>query len=1623
MSIGLSTSTSERIDEVIDLAEHRLGDQDREQVVAFLRLFYEGVPERDLQARRVENLYGAAMTAWHGLQQRQVGSPSVEVYTPDPEQHGWQSTHSVVEILTDDMPFLVDSVTMELSRQDLGIHLAIYPMVDVRRDDDGQLQAVFPRDSDEADTVTEALVHVEIDRQTEPSMLASIRESLLQVLSDVRAVVDDWQAMREQLHDTLTRLDDHPPPVDDDECAEAKAFLAWLDDDHFTFVGFRVYDLERRDEGDVIVARTETGLGILRDAPRSEKHLAEQPEEVGVLARERKLLNLTKANSASTVHRPSYLDYVGVKRFDDDGEVVGETRFLGLYTSRVYSARPEEIPVVRRKVEAVLDRASFPRDTHDAKDLTAILEAYPRDELFEVSADELFELSMGVLGLQERRRVRLFLRRDRYGRYFSCLVFVPRDHYTTKVRLRLQEVLREAFDATGMEHSVRLSESVLARLHFIVHARPGQVPTPDVEELEHRLADAARDWADDLEVALIEELGEERGTRLYRRYGDAFPAAYREDYPPRIAVADVDRLERLDSDTDLGMNLHRPVEAHDGFVRFKLYRSGAPSTLSQVLPVLENMGFEVIDQRPYEIRAHDSSPQWIHDYGLRFEPGALSAPAAREAFQDAFARVWHGDNENDGFNRLVLGAGLPWRDITVLRAYSRYLRQTETRYSLDYMQDALVDHPAVTRRLRGLFHARFDPDQHDPDRADELVAEIEDALDEVSSLDEDRILRNVMALILATLRTNHFRTDADGRPKTHLTLKFDPAGVPDLPRPRPAFEIFVHSPRTEGVHLRGGRVARGGLRWSNRREDFRTEVLDLTKAQTVKNAVIVPVGAKGGFVVKTHPVADADPQDYRDEVQECYRTFIRGLLDVTDNIVEGDIVPPTQVIRYDDDDPYLVVAADKGTASFSDTANEISLENDFWLGDAFASGGSAGYDHKAMAITARGAWVSVRRHFRELGLDTQPTKFPMIGIGDMSGDVFGNGMLLSRHIRLVAAFDHRHIFIDPDPDAATSYEERQRLFDQPRSTWESYDRDLISEGGGVWPRTAKSIPLSDPIRALLDLPDPNDAGGAGNGGDVDRMSPDELVSALLRAPVDLLFNGGVGTFVKASDQTHADVGDKTTDRVRVDATELRCKVVGEGGNLGLTQRARIEYALGGGHINTDAIDNAAGVDCSDHEVNIKILLDAMVRSEDLTGKQRNELLVEMTDEVTELVLRNNEAQVQALTNANANALAMVEVSRRYIDHLESLGRLDRHLEALPTDEELQERRGRDQALTRPEFAVLLAYTKTLVYDELVASDLPDDPWMARELEAYMPSALRERFPERLHEHRLRREIIATQAANALVNDAGTTFLYRIADETGAGACDIARAYLVAREVFDLHGIQRAVRDLDVDVPAEAQTAMVLEARRLVERGTRWLLRNCRRPLDIGETIEAFAPGASTVGDLLAEHLRGGDHDAAVGTARELEGHGVPGELAGRLGHLPWLVCALDLVTIAEDDDVDEPIPSVTEMYFALAERLHLDWLREQIAALPRTTRWETLARDALREDFFAQHSALTAEVLRTTDPDAAADERLGHWVERNEAQVRRCEQLLVETDTTSSPDLAMLSVGLRELRNLRSATV
>ncbi|WP_405424916.1 NAD-glutamate dehydrogenase [Streptomyces erythrochromogenes] len=1608
---------------------------DRDAVLSYLQRYYLHTAPEDLTDRDPVDVFGAALSHYRLAENRPQGTANVRVHTPTVEENGWTSSHSVVEVVTDDMPFLVDSVTNELSRQGRGIHVVIHPQVVVRRDITGKLIEILgpdcdahgPRTERPHDSLVESWIHVEIDRETDRADLKQITVDLQRVLSDVRESVEDWEKMREAALRIADALPDEPtaPDLREYELEEARELLRWLADDHFTFLGYREYNLV---DGDSLAAVPGTGLGILRSDPhhsgKEDGHPVSPsfnrlPADARAKAREHRLLVLTKANSRSTVHRPSYLDYVGVKKFDADGNVVGERRFLGLFSSAAYTESVRRVPVIRRKVAEVLERAGFSPASHDGRDLTQILETYPRDELFQTPVDQLQSIVTSVLYLQERRRLRLYLRQDEYGRYYSALVYLPRDRFTTGVRLRLMDILREELGGISVDFTAWNTESILSRIHFVVRVPQGtELPVltdGDVERIEGRLVEAARSWADGFDQALNAELGEERAAELLRHYGSAFSEGYKADHSPRAAVADLVHLERLrGSDKDFALSLYEPVGAGPGERRFKIYRAGEQVSLSAVLPVLQRLGVEVTDERPYELRCADRTNAWIYDFGLRLSAGDLGDDA-RERFQDAFAAVWNGQAENDNFNTLVLSAGLTWRQAVVLRAYAKYMRQAGSTFSQDYMEDTLRNNVHTTRLLVSLFEARMSPVRQaaGSELVDAMLEELDGALDQVASLDEDRILRSFLTLIKATLRTNFFQADSAGEQHSYVSMKFDPQAIPDLPAPRPAFEIWVYSPRVEGVHLRFGKVARGGLRWSDRREDFRTEILGLVKAQMVKNTVIVPVGAKGGFVAKNLPDPSVDRDAWLAEGIASYKIFISALLDITDNMVAGEVVPPRSVVRHDEDDTYLVVAADKGTATFSDIANGVAEAYGFWLGDAFASGGSAGYDHKGMGITARGAWESVKRHFRELGHDTQTQDFTVVGVGDMSGDVFGNGMLLSEHIRLVAAFDHRHIFIDPTPDAATSYAERRRLFELPRSSWADYDTSLISAGGGIHPRSAKAVPVTAQMRAALGI----EAG-------VTKMTPADLMQAILKAPVDLVWNGGIGTYVKATSETHADVGDKANDAIRVNGSDVRAQVIGEGGNLGLTQLGRIEFARSGaggegGKVNTDAIDNSAGVDTSDHEVNIKILLNAVVTDGDMTVKQRNKFLAQMTDEVGRLVLRNNYAQNTALANGSAQAPSLLHAQQRFMRRLEGAGLLNRELEFLPTDRQIRELLNNGKGLTQPELAVLFAYTKITTADELIVTELPDDPYLRRLLFAYFPAALGDKFAEQIDAHALRREIITTILVNDTVNTGGSTFLHRLREETGASTEEIVRAQLAAREIFGLADVWDAVEALDNKVAADVQTRVRLHSRRLVERGTRWLLNNRPQPLQITETIAFFGERVAGVWAELPKLVRGADLEWYQLVMDELTGEGVPEELAAKVAGFSSAFPTLDIVAIADRTGVD-PL-GVAEVYYDLADRLDITQLMDRIIELPRADRWQSMARASIREDLFAAHAALTADVLSVGNGASTPEERFQAWEEKNAAIIGRARTTLEEIRGSDDFDLANLSVAMRTMRSLLRA--
>lgn len=1581
----------------------------------FVRSYFRGVAEEDLAERTPAVLAKAAMDHLaFGAERRPTGKSLIRVFNPDPKRDGFESPHTVVMLVTDDAPFLVDSVGIVFRRAEIAVHMIVHPVLDVHRDGRGRIVELGANGSDK--THAESWQLYEIDRQNDPAQLDKLQRDIEATLSDVHVAVVDWPSMRDKAKSIAAGLESNPPPLPADEISEARRLLEWMEGRHFVFLGYRHYNLERGSSEDKLVPDTRTGLGILHNGGRGTVRSGTTTlrGDVRARARENELLILTKANSPATVHRGEYLDYIGVKTFDERGKVNGEHRFLGLWTSTAYHRNPRDIPVLRRKVERVIEYFGLDPASHDGKAVLHVLETYPRDELFQASVDDLIRIARGIVNLYERRTVRLLVRRDPYHRFYSCLIYVPRDRYNTEVRQRIEKIVLDGFNGKSVETQVQISGSNHARVHVVVHTDTESRPKVDFVAIERRIAEAALTWSDRLRDIVVENKGEAAGLALASRYRRAFPMSYEEDVSPRDALDDLADLEALreqsaslaDSlkSSALRLNLHRPPEQKPERVHLKIVKLGEPVPISDLLPMLENFGLRVISERPYELAWPEGGTAWIQDFEVEHRDHVAVEIAKVEVdFTDAFLAAWRGDVENDGFNRLLLVAGLKAREIVVLRAYCRYLLQTGVPFSQASMERTLAGNPAIARNLVRLFERRFDPDAVAPTRgaqrdADKLVSQLRTDLDAVVSLDEDRILRGYLNVVEATLRTNFYQT-LGAQPKSYVAFKLDPSRIPDLPLPRPKFEVFVYSPRVEAVHLRMGYVARGGIRWSDRREDFRTEILGLMKAQNVKNTLIVPVGAKGGFVCKKLP--NGTREEVQAEVIACYQTLIRSLLDLTDNIVGGKIVPPPRVVRRDSDDAYLVVAADKGTASFSDIANAISIEYGYWLGDACASGGSAGYDHKKMAITARGAWECVKRHFREIGDDIQKKDFTVIGIGDMSGDVFGNGMLLSRHTRLLAAFDHRHIFLDPAADSTGSFAERERLFDLPRSSWDDYDRKKISKGGGVFPRTAKSIALSPESSAMLGIA-------------ATSAAPNEIIRAILRMPADLLWNGGIGTYVKSSDESNVEVGDRTNDAVRINGTELRAKVVGEGGNLGLTQRGRVEYALAGGRLNTDFIDNSAGVNTSDVEVNIKILLNPLMQAGKLTRGERNKLLARMTNEVAGLVLRNNYLQSQAISTLELQARARLPEYQHLIRTLERSGELNRALEFLPADDELADRRKRGIGLSRPELSILLAYSKIWLTNHLLASDVPEDPYLSAELVRYFPEPVQERFARQISQHRLRREIITTATTNSLVNRMGPAFVPRAQEDTGAQPAQIARAYTAAREIFDMRKTWAEIEALDTKVPAKLQYSMAFQTARLVRHVTYWLLTHRRRGLQVDAAVAEFRKG---VRQLEAEIgvLGGSDRERFEKVRQEHVAAGVPADLAARIASLAAHNAALDIVEIATVHKVG--VVEAARVYFEIGTRVGLDWLRDQIEQLSVDGPWQAIARTGLRDGAMRIHRRLAERVLSRTE-QGAAHARVAAWLEAAGDDLAQWQRTLSEMKASGAGDFATLSVGVESVRKL-----
>jgi glutamate dehydrogenase len=1549
---------------------------------AFLRRYFSGVAEGDLLARDPEYLARVAMAHWRAGEHRAPGRPVVSVLDGELGADAAPGPHTLVAVVTADMPFLVDSLLLAFSRLGIGVHLIIHPVFELAaRRESWQL--------------------FEVDRQLEPARLELIKATLRATLADVRAAVSDWQPMLQQAQVAARELLNAGVPRAAD-ALEARALIEWMAQGHFTFLGYRRYRLRRGARQDQLLSVPESGRGILR-VGRPGVPPPTPTVLTGALRREARFpraVLVTKANTRATVQRGSYLDYVGVRTFDARGRVTGEHRFLGLWTSSAYQSSPRTIPLLKDKLNAVMSALDAAPGSHDAKALVHVLETYPRDELFQASVAELVRSARGIVNLYERSQVRLFVRRDPFGRFYACLVYVPRDRFDARVLGRIETVLRADLGGQTVESHVEISDSTLARLYVVVRLGSEAPARVDLPRIERSLARAASTWQVGLREALTTSMDEAAALALWVRFARVFPAAYTEQISPAAALGDIAELMALGPQPGaMRLRLHRAAGEAATQLHLTLYRRGAAVSISDVVPVMENFGLRVIAEQPYEIRWPEGPQARIQDFELAhatpFDIGKLGA-----RLTTAIESVWSGATENDGFNRLLPLTGLAVREIMVLRACGRYLLQTGLPLSQAYMERVLQTNPGIALKLFQLFDRRLNPTRSAAVRShtQPLEAAIAQDLEAVTSLDADRILRAFQHVIRATVRTNFWQSVA-GANRPCLSLKLDSQAIPELPLPRPMFEVFVYSPEVEAVHLRMAQVARGGIRWSDRHEDFRTEVLGLMKAQNVKNTVIVPMGAKGGFVVKRSRATT--PEERQREGILCYQTFMRGLLDITDNLVKDRIVPPPLVARRDADDPYLVVAADKGTASFSDIANAVSAEYSFWLGDAFASGGSAGYDHKKMGITARGAWESVKRHFRELGRDIQAEDFSVCGIGDMSGDVFGNGMLLSRHIRLVAAFDHRHIFLDPTPDVVASFAERERLFALARSSWDDYSRKIISRGGGVFPRGAKSIALSPQMRELLGL-------------DVASATPLEIIRAILTLPIDLLWNGGIGTYVKATNESHAQIGDRANDALRVNGAELHAKVVGEGGNLGLSQLGRVEYALKGGRLNTDFIDNSAGVNTSDVEVNLKILLNPVVLAGKLRLQERDQVLTRMTGDVAALVLRNNYLQSQALSTLESHAVARLPEHQHLIRQLERSGDLKRRIEFLPDDEALDERRKLSQGLTRPELAVLLSYSKIWLSHHLVESDVPEDPYLSRELERYFPEAVRTRFARAISRHRLRREIIATATTNSLVNRMGPTFAIRAQEETGAAPSRVARAYTAAREVFEMRELWSQIEALDNRVPAPMQYTMLYETSRLLRRLSYWLLMN-RPTLSIEAAVSELRGPVRNLTAHLAEALCGqwrGDFDAVLAS---YAGAGVPTALATRMGLLDAQNSALDLVELAAASKVS--ITDAAQVYFGMGARLGLDWIHQQVEALHSDGSWQAVARAGLRNSVFQSQRLLTREALAQPGRISPAG-RIETWITANASNLAQWERMQADMRTAGKADFATLSVGAEALRRL-----
>lgn len=1613
MSIDTSLRR-ELITRIVQIADQKLEPAEAKQFRLFLEQVIHVHPEENLFKQSDENCFGAFYGLYQFGLERQHGETKIHVFNPDTDKEGWGSERTLIYFCQQDVPFLVDSLRMALNRKRIDIHLMQSNPVILTRNTKGLINDFEPGDKQSA--VREDFGLIFVDQLLDTEERTALQAELNRVLEHVNAVVSDFKPMLDKVSDEIERL---KKTAETRVEQEEVAFLEWLRDGNFTFLGVAEFDFSDNKKGTASEERSADRLGLMRlREPLAPALMSELSPGFSEFLKQDENLAFTKSTQRSIVHRGVYSDYVIVKRRDEKGRPVGEIRFLGLYTSRLYNLSIQQIPLVRRKAEWIIKHSQLDGSSHNGKTLISIMEGHPRDELIQDSERDLLDTLLEIWKIYERKTVRLFIRSDPYEKFASCIVYIPRESLRTRLRESIEERLAKALNATESEFTTQfLAESVLARIHIVFHITDGCYQKIDIAALEAELAEIVKDWDSRLQERIQDHWEGDSGRRMARRFAGAFPAAYQEQTSIEEAVDDLQHIASLSDETELAISFFRDDSDPADIVRLKLFRRDANLELSDLIPMLENLGFRVLVEHPHRICAEDGTLIWMLDFRLRFVldlRGNLDLDAVRGNFINAFLAIWHAQSESDSFNRMVLGARLDWRSVVLLRTYARYLKQIGVQASQEFIADVLSRHLDITRNLIALFRARFDPRlvgsanekqtavHSRESRAERLREKVLESLDDVANLNEDQVLRTYLEVIEATQRTNFFQLDSAGQSKSWLSIKIATQMLEQAPEPRPAYEVFVYSPRMEGVHLRNGKVARGGIRWSDRLEDYRTEILGLVKAQQVKNAVIVPLGAKGGFVVKNPP---AERDAWVAEGQECYRTLIRGMLDITDNVVGREVRHPDQVVCRDGDDPYLVVAADKGTATFSDIANQISDEYGHWMGDAFASGGSQGYDHKKMGITARGGWVAVQRHFRELGLNVDKDEFSVIGIGDMSGDVFGNAMLLSKKIRLVAAFNHQHIFIDPEPDSERSWKERKRLFELPRSSWSDYDESLISAGGGIFERSAKSISISNEMQACFQIEEK-------------QLAPAELISRLLKAPVDLIWNGGIGTYVKSEDESNSEVGDRANDYLRVNGKDLRCRVFGEGGNLGITQLGRIEYAQRGGICNTDFIDNSAGVDCSDNEVNIKILLNTLVKKGKLETSARNDMLEDMEGDVSAMVLRNNYDQTLAISLARQRRDKDHHLYLRFMEYLESEGYLKRSLENLPDEETLAERVAKDIHWTRPELSVLVSYAKVVLKETLAEQQVGSESWTNEYLNAAFPQQLVEKYVKPLAKHRLKNEIVATQLANRMVDRMGFTYVYRMQDSVGASASEVARAFTLTMNIFEFEKLWAEIEKLDYQIAAETQHDLWQQIMRLGRRSTRWYLRH-RRKQEPARVATQVQKGFEALNGNLYDLMPAGWQAIVDDASKDYQETGVPSSLADSVAVLDVKFLLPGIVTLAQE--VDKDVQQVAALRLGLSGLLSTYWLMQMLIEWNPLNRWQDFARESHVDDLESMMRRLTFAILKKYEGESAEDILL-QWQEEEHHLIERFQTMVDSLKSSSQDDLSVFTVTMRELKGLVDAT-